>query len=81
MAFIDSLTKPFLRENFSKNKNNSQKQAIIRFIKKKCKDKRFIQNWKPLSLINIDVKTLLKELWASKEHPPFSNFFKLIFLC
>ena len=28
--------------------NTSQRQAIIRLIEKKDKDKRFIQNWRPI---------------------------------
>lgn len=36
--------------------SNSQKQAIITLIEKKDKDKRKISNWRPISLINVDVK-------------------------
>ena len=36
--------------------SNSQKQAIIKLIKKKEKDKRKICNWRPISLINVDAK-------------------------
>ena len=36
--------------------SNSQKQAIITLIEKKDKDKRKIPNWRPISLINVDVK-------------------------
>ena len=32
---------------------NSQKQAIIKLIDKKGKDKRLIKNWRPISLINV----------------------------
>ena len=34
--------------------SNSQKQAIIKLIEKKEKDKRKICNWRPISLINVD---------------------------
>ena len=34
----------------------SQKQAIITLIEKEDKDKRKISNWRPISLINVDVK-------------------------
>ena len=36
--------------------SNSQKQAIIKLIEKKEKDKRKICNWRPISLINVDAK-------------------------
>lgn len=36
--------------------SNSQKQAIITLIEKKDKDKRYLSNWRPISLINVDVK-------------------------
>ena len=34
----------------------TQKQAIIKLIEKKGKDKRYIGNWRPISLINVDAK-------------------------
>ena len=39
--------------------SNSQKQALIRLIEKKTR-KRFIQNWRPLPLLNTDVEILSK---------------------
>ena len=36
--------------------SNNQKQAIIKLIEKKGKDKRYIGNWRPISLINVDAK-------------------------
>ena len=36
--------------------SNSQKKAIILLLEKKDKDKRHISNWRPISLINVDVK-------------------------
>ena len=36
--------------------SNSQKQAIIKLIEKKEKDKQKICNWRPISLINVDAK-------------------------
>ena len=35
---------------------------MIRLIEKKEKDKRFIQNWRPMSLLNVDLKILSKAL-------------------
>ena len=40
---------------------SSQKQAVIKMLeKKKDKDKRFIKNWRPISLLNTDMKILVK---------------------
>ena len=38
----------------------SQRQAVIKLLEKKGKDKRFISNWRPISLINFDAKLLAK---------------------
>ena len=32
----------------------SQKQAIIKLIEEKGKDKRYKKNWRPVSLLNVD---------------------------
>ena len=36
--------------------SNSQKRAIITLVEKKDKDRRDISNWRPISLVNVDVK-------------------------
>lgn len=36
--------------------SNSQKEAITTLIEKKDRDKRYLSNWRPISLINVDVK-------------------------
>ena len=56
IPFIASIRKSFLKEELSK----SQKQVVIRLTEKKDKDKRHVQNWRPLSLLNTDVKILSK---------------------
>ena len=38
----------------------SQRQAVITVIEKKGKDKRYIQNWCHISLINVDAKVASK---------------------
>ena len=34
--------------------SNSQGQAIIRLIEKKDKDRRYVENWRPISLLNLE---------------------------
>ena len=36
--------------------STSQKQAIIKLIDKKDRDRRYIKNWRPTSLLNVDMK-------------------------
>ena len=40
----------------------SQKQAVIKLIGTKDKDKRLIKNWRPTSLLNVDTKIVSKVL-------------------
>ena len=42
--------------------STSQKQAVIKLIEKKNKDKRLIKNWRPISLLNVDTKLVSKVL-------------------
>ena len=49
---VDSLNYAFFHGELS----SSQKQAVITLIEKKDKDKRWIKNWRPISLVNVDVK-------------------------
>ena len=46
----------------------SQHQALITLIKKKGKNKRFLKNWRPISLINVDTKIASKALAARMEN-------------
>jgi len=46
----DSLNYSYINGELS----NSQKEAIIRPIEKKGKDRRYIKNWRPISLLNVD---------------------------
>ena len=40
----------------------SQRQAIIKLLEKREKDKRYIENWRPISLLNVDTKLITKTL-------------------
>ena len=40
--------------------SNSQRQAVITLIEKKGKDRTCIENWRPISLVNVDAKIISK---------------------
>lgn len=42
--------------------SNSQKQAMITLLVKKDKDRRLLENWRLISLINFDVKITSKAI-------------------
>ena len=42
--------------------SSSQRQAVIVPIEKKDKDKCFLKNWRPASLINVDAKIASKAI-------------------
>jgi len=42
--------------------STTQRQAIVTLLEKPDKDVRFIENWRPISLINVDVKICSKAL-------------------
>ena len=41
---------------------HSKKQAVITLIEKKGKDRLFLKNWRPISLLNVDYKIITKVL-------------------
>jgi len=40
--------------------SNSQKQAVITLIEKQGEDRTLIENWRPISLVNVDAKIISK---------------------
>ena len=52
--------------------SSSQKQAVITLIEKKDKDKRYIRNWRPILLLNVDLKIASKAL-ALRIKPVLKN--------
>ena len=57
-AFLNSCCTAKLKKELS----TSQRQAVIKLIEKKDKDKRFIKRWQPFSLLNMDYKIISKAL-------------------
>ena len=55
---VDSLNSSFEKEELA----NSQKQGVIKLIEKKNTDKRYVTNWRPISLPNVDVKIASKAI-------------------
>ena len=55
-TFLESVNESFEKGEMS----NSQKQAVITLIEKKGKDRCFIENWRPISVLNVDAKILSK---------------------
>jgi len=54
--FINCNNESFVKEEMS----NSQKQAVITLIEKQGKDCTLIENWSPISLVNVDAKIISK---------------------
>ena len=42
----------------------SQRQAVIKLIEKKDRDKRLLKNWRPISLLNVDLRVVSKAFAA-----------------
>ena len=68
VAFFGELGPLLLKTfNYSFEKGElsaSQKQAVITLIQKKDRDVTLIKNWRPISLINVDIKIASKALAA-----------------
>ena len=42
--------------------NITQRQGVIKVIPKKKKDRSYFENWRPLTLLNIDYKIVIKTI-------------------
>ena len=62
--FWHLISEPFTKcanECFEKGEmSRSQKQAVITLFEKKGKDRSFLENWRPISLVNVDAKIMSK---------------------
>ena len=58
ILFLASIHRAFLNQELS----SFQKQAVIKMFGKKDEVKRLIKNWRPISLLNTDMKTTSKLL-------------------
>ena len=63
-TFWEELKQPFMNSlnqaKVSKKLVTSQRQAVMKLLEKKDKDKRFISNRRPISLLNADYKIISK---------------------
>ena len=74
--FWDDLKQPFMNSKEAKIRKKlitSQQQAVIKLIEKKDKDKRFIKNWRPISLLNVDYK-IISKVFALRVNSLLSDF-------
>ena len=62
VAFWEDIKDIFLNScrtaNLKKELSTSKRQVFIKLIGKEDKGKRFIKNWRPISLLNVDSKII-----------------------
>ena len=56
----DPLLKSFYHANTYKEFSISHREAVIKLLEKKDRGKRLIKNWRPISLLNTDLKNFSK---------------------
>ena len=63
-TFWNEIKNPFMNSitEAREKRNQRQSQAVIKLIQKKERDKHFIKNWRPISLLNVDYKIIAKAL-------------------
>ena len=63
-TFWEELKQPFMnllnQTKVGKKLVTSKRQAVIKVLEKKDKDKCLISNWRPISLLNVDYKIVSK---------------------
>ena len=68
-TFWEELKQPFMNSlnqaKVSKKLVTSQRQAVIKLLEKKDKDKRLISIWRPISLLNVDYKIIYYQIEKS----------------
>ena len=55
-SFINSIKLAYQKKALS----TSQRQAVIKLIERKDRDKTLLKNWRPISLLNVDLKIISK---------------------
>ena len=60
MGGIKRLFYKFSKVSLSKKGISSQRQAVIKLIEKKDRDKTLLKKWRPISLLNEDLKIISK---------------------
>ena len=67
-TFWNEIKHPFMNSIMEvrekKKSSTSQRQAVIKLIANKERDKWFIKNWRAISLLNVDYKVIAKALAA-----------------
>ena len=68
-TFWEELKQPFMNSlnqaKVGKKLVTSQRQAVIKLLEKKNKDKRLISNWRTVALLNVDYK-IISKVFASR---------------
>ena len=83
-TFLEEWKQPFMNSlnqaKVSKKLVTCQRQAVIKLLEKKGKDKCLISNWRPISLLNLDYK-IKSKIFASRLKIVLPNLISMICLC
>ena len=68
-TFWEELKQPFMNSlnqaEVSKKLVTSQRQAVVKLLEKKDKDKCLFNTWRPIALLNVDYK-IISKIFASR---------------